>query len=1574
MPRPPEPTPEPTPDLAAVSRSPSPPSAGDGTAASWRLVRWWRARGRWQRRGLIALPTTILVYTLLGFFGVPLLVKHVVVPQIGKRMTGSIALHRIEFNPYTFRVLLEGLELKDERARRAVAFERFETNFELWRSIFKAGLHFQGTAVVEPFLGLHTDEAGRLNLAGLFKPDPQPKEQEPLKKFPHFVIDSLAIEDGEVLVEDLSLPEPFLTVLGGLNLTFDTIDTSPEHLNPTHLVATTDTGARIEWTGDFKLDPLSSKGTVTATDLAMPKFMPYALRYVDARVDEGTLNFTLEYEFVPVREPRLAVLGFPSIVVDQLKVSQHGEPLAALPRLEVLGVKVDGMRRELVAEAIRLQDGFLLARRRADGVINLAALVRAPEDSAAAPNPTPTNPAPAGVAATGDRIDPADIDYPIEQLLTALSYLIEDIAGPWDIAIEELTIDNQGIDVEDLAVAPAVRVPLRETTLRAGPIRSAERYLVPYTARTRLQERAQLHLEGKLGALDGTLDTSVEAEDIELATGAPYLSLVLADILETPTLRSGHASIDLRIVADIDSPEGAVVELSGPMQLREAQLVRAADQANLFTAASAVVDGQGRAVTREDGSLEASWSGTVSAEALHSGESLMRSLQLGEGDLTLAEASSTMSLTTASEGAGKLTGGWEGRVDLRGIAGAGLALSGPVDLEAASIRLEGKADAAVEPNRPLKAEWVGQIELVEGKVGLRTALLEAKVGSLLLDGSAKADEPSRDGQRFVQSLVWQGSISTQRAEAAFEEVLRASIETLALDGELHTLVGQDAVAEWSGTLTSRNLHATGQDWTSEVGDVTVDGRAQVDQAASQPLRWEGTLSAASLRANIAEAGGLESKGRSLSLQGVLTGESEKFDAWAWRGSLQLLGPEVRASDLEGPAAVSAEAVRVEGLTRLDGRAAGSFGHQGPLEITGAQIRAEQVASGLDAGARSLRVDGGLAVEDLRERPRTSWRGTVAAAEASLRTAGGADADLRIAEIGAEGEMAIEPGPAGPMSWNGTAALASVAGSAAGASVGLGAAKAVGTLEIARGDNAAIDWNGTTTATDARHGDPSGESSVAAAAITHQGAVRLVQGPTPDLLATGTLGIEGTIAALGIAKAEVPRIAAEGIDLRRSAGTLALSSLAIESPRLTADVTTAPPEAADSPAKAAAPSEGTRKLTAAERGEALADALPFRVALGTFALSDGRIELQDRSDPQAPSSVIDEIRVQLVNVATDGSAMSDLDAAARIQGSGRFAAAGRANIFENPPSGDIKVSLENVPLPPYSGLSGRFVGFRIDSGRLNVDVPVTVDAGKVKGQLDFLMDRMKLGEKVKSPDAPNIPFDLGLALLRDANDQIKGGVPFSGDMANPDFSFGGLIWQAVLSLFGKIVTAPFALIASAFAGGQDLDLTFVAFEPGSAKLDGTALAKLDVLAKGLEERPALRLEIEGQFSRAADIAAIRPMLLREEAKRRLQSSFPNIQVVPDDVYRQIVLSKHAELPPAQQAPRQSNGDAPLFEQVERTVLATMEVTDQMLKDLATQRAQAIREMLVTEKRIAPERVEAMVSEADAAEPRAEFRLE
>jgi hypothetical protein len=134
----------------------------------------------------------------------------------------------------------------------------------------------------------------------------------------------------------------------------------------------------------------------------------------------------------------------------------------------------------------------------------------------------------------------------------------------------------------------------------------------------------------------------------------------------------------------------------------------------------------------------------------------------------------------------------------------------------------------------------------------------------------------------------------------------------------------------------------------------------------------------------------------------------------------------------------------------------------------------------------------------------------------------------------------------------------------------------------------------------------------------------------------------------------------------------------------------------------------------------------------------------------------------------------------------------------------------------------------------------------------------------------LPLDLAIAILSDAQGRIDIELPVRGNVDHPEFSYGHLIWQALVTVITKIATSPFRALGALLGGeGEGEGLDTIAFEPGRDTVRPPERQKLRRVAEVLGKRPRLKLTVHGGYEAAVDGEALRALRVRQDLARELE---------------------------------------------------------------------------------------------------------
>ncbi|MBX3651095.1 MAG: DUF748 domain-containing protein [Burkholderiales bacterium] len=336
-----------------------------------------------------------------------------------------------------------------------------------------------------------------------------------------------------------------------------------------------------------------------------------------------------------------------------------------------------------------------------------------------------------------------------------------------------------------------------------------------------------------------------------------------------------------------------------------------------------------------------------------------------------------------------------------------------------------------------------------------------------------------------------------------------------------------------------------------------------------------------------------------------------------------------------------------------------------------------------------------------------------------------------------------------------------------------------------------------------------------------------------------------------------RFAASGIDYNSGDNRLSVSQLSLSRPyaRLVINKDRSTNLAAirrPAPTKAAAADPAA--------GSGLA------VNIDRVSVERGNMDFTDLSLVLPFSTYIQSLGGSISGLSSAPESRASLKFEGRIEDYGLARAEGAIQPFAPKKFTDIAVVFRNVELTPMSPYTATFAGRKIASGKLSLDLQYKLDNSKLAGDNKVLLEQFTLGERVESPTAVNLPLDLAIALLTDSSGRIDLAIPVSGDVDNPEFSYGHVVWQAIRTVITRIVTAPFRALGALFGGNAE-DLGDIVFDPGSARILPTEYEKLRRVAEGLQKRPQLKLVIQGLYHKDSDSRALRALAVRADLATR-----------------------------------------------------------------------------------------------------------
>ncbi len=361
---------------------------------------------------------------------------------------------------------------------------------------------------------------------------------------------------------------------------------------------------------------------------------------------------------------------------------------------------------------------------------------------------------------------------------------------------------------------------------------------------------------------------------------------------------------------------------------------------------------------------------------------------------------------------------------------------------------------------------------------------------------------------------------------------------------------------------------------------------------------------------------------------------------------------------------------------------------------------------------------------------------------------------------------------------------------------------------------------------------------------------------------------------------------------------------------------------------------------------------FPIKVMKIAIKNGSAKFADLSLPLKFHTDIHDLNGEIYGISNQAAETSSIDLNGIVDQYGSAKIFGSINSANPKMFTDMSVVFSNLALSNLSPYSADFAGYKIDEGKLFLDLGYKIDNSKLDASNSIVIKKIKLGDTIKDENVTVLPLGFVIALLEDNEGIIDIDLPIKGDMDSPDFKYGALVWKTIGGLITKAVTSPFKLLGS-MLGIDTEGLDAIDFEPGKAVLLPPEREKLDNLAKLLSKRLKLHLFITGMYDEVADKKALQTDKLVEKVLKKsgITNEDEKKNALTADMLEDIYYeyAKEDKLDLIKDKLKQEYTDSEQFKQ--KYILALIDidssfmvVTDDELKTLANNRAKLILDYL------------------------------
>lgn len=454
---------------------------------------------------LIGLIIFFVVFTLIGFFVLPPILKSILTNKLSENLHRQVTINQIKINPYTLSITARGLFVKDRASSETfVSCEEIFLNLQSL-SVLRMALILKEIRLTKPFIKVFRNPDMSYNFSDLIEKK-EPKATEKGKPL-GFSFNNIKIVNGSIDFWDG--PKQTKHTVRELNIGVPSLSNYPyyieRYVRPTLSAQINGTPYTLEGKTKPFANSLETSFDINIKDLDIPYYFAYVPMKMNFKIISAYLDTQTKISFIETKgkKPSLIVAGNVSlkkIAVDD----QQNKPLLRLPLFEISIAESELLSKIIHLSKISIQSPELEIRRDEKGTLNVSSLL--PEKKETKPPPKK----------------------------------VED-SVPLSLDIDEIQLAGGKISFSDLSRSKPFKTILDPLELKVDHFSNRKDKKSAYTLSLKTEAKETIKVEGEFSMEPLWAEGALELKSVPLKKYAPYYrDNVLFDI------EDGHLDLSTR--------------------------------------------------------------------------------------------------------------------------------------------------------------------------------------------------------------------------------------------------------------------------------------------------------------------------------------------------------------------------------------------------------------------------------------------------------------------------------------------------------------------------------------------------------------------------------------------------------------------------------------------------------------------------------------------------------------------------------------------------------------------------------------------------------------------------------------------------------------------------------------------------------------------------------------------------------------------------------------------------------------------------------------------------------------------
>lgn len=485
------------------------------------------------KKTIFSLVIIALLYTLAGFFAVPLLGQKFLPEPIGKALNRDVSFDKLRFNPFLLSLSMEGLTIKG-RQEGTLFFSSQKINARInLKSIIKLAPVISDILVQTPELFLVREKDNRFNFSDLL----EGKSEEPVQKpdtdmsadksIPGFVLENVKLADGSVLFEDKK--ENVSHKITGLSFMLPYLSSKPDDQEEKATVDMDFVLNQSRMDIHIQTTPfaehMATRVLVKTEDINVVHYQPYLM--LPENVSLKTLDINTDIEtLVQKKSDQFSVELQGKVNLNNFDLADKKDsPAMGFESLSLDILQSDVLAGQLNLGTVRVTAPRVSMVKNSQGKLNLVSLFETPgqESKSEVSQPSEKSEKP-GKSDTGGK-------------------------PPFQVKLVELALKDGKVDYSDLSLNHSFKTTLFPVTAKIKNLSAGESVTGDYSLAIETEAKEKIGSEGTFSVNPVFAKGSVSLSDLKFNKYEPYYETAVDLIVKSGTL-STTTEFDIKIEKD----------------------------------------------------------------------------------------------------------------------------------------------------------------------------------------------------------------------------------------------------------------------------------------------------------------------------------------------------------------------------------------------------------------------------------------------------------------------------------------------------------------------------------------------------------------------------------------------------------------------------------------------------------------------------------------------------------------------------------------------------------------------------------------------------------------------------------------------------------------------------------------------------------------------------------------------------------------------------------------------------------------------------------------------------------------